>query len=251
MRALLYILAVSLSLTTGLFAVPATSGNAEATFAKANADFAAGRYAEAITGYESLVQSRQWNPALFYDLGNAYFRKGDPGRAILNYERALALDPNHAEARANLRLVRDQARALELATGPVESHLDYLTRDQYTWLAAVAFWGAVAILCGLYFARRRAVVWIFAFVTLAVIAAAAGGAVYVLETGTAGTDLAIVTKNNIQARLATAESAGTVLLLPAGSEIKILSTRGDWSYAALPNDLQGWIPAQSAERVRL
>jgi hypothetical protein len=42
-----------------------------------------------------------------------------------------------------------------------------------------------------------------------------------------------------------------VLLLPAGSEIKILSTRGDWSYAVLPNDLRGWIPAPSAERVRL
>jgi len=39
--------------------------------------------------------------------------------------------------------------------------------------------------------------------------------------------------------------------LPAGSEIKILSTRGDWIYAALPNDLRGWIPAASAESVRL
>ena len=57
-----------------------------------------------------------------------------------------------------------------------------------------------------------------------------------------------MTKKNIQARLATAESAGTVLLLPPGSEVKILSTRGDWCYAALPNDLRGWIPAQSAER---
>jgi hypothetical protein len=60
-----------------------------------------------------------------------------------------------------------------------------------------------------------------------------------------------VTAKNIQARLATAESAGTVLVLPPGSEIKILSTRGRWDYAALPNDLMGWIPAGSAERVRL
>ncbi len=57
----------------------------------------------------------QWNPALFYNLGNAYFRTGDLGRAILNYERALALDPSQPEARANLQLARDQARALELA----------------------------------------------------------------------------------------------------------------------------------------
>ena len=98
-------------------------------------------FPQAIKGYESLVESRQWNPTLFYDLGNAYFRKGDSGRAILNYERALALDPNHAEARANLQLVRDQARALELAPGWIESHLGFLTRDQYTWMAAVGLLG--------------------------------------------------------------------------------------------------------------
>ena len=84
--------------------------------------------------------------------------------------------------------------------------------------------------------------------------AIAGGAalvVYQLENGSSGSALAIVTKKNIQARLATAESAGAVLVLPPGSEIKILSTRGDWSYAALPNDLRGWIPSNGAERVRL
>jgi tetratricopeptide (TPR) repeat protein len=251
MRAFFFILASSLSLTISAFAALGAPANPESAFAKANADYAAGHFPEAVAGYESLVQNRQWNPTLFYDLGNAYFRKGDSGRAILNYERALALDPNHAEARANLQLVRDQSRALELAPGWIESHLGFLTRDQFTWLASAAFWGAAAIFCGLYFARRRPVVWIFALVLLAVISGAAAFAVYQLETGSAGADLAIVTKKNIQARLATAESAGTVLLLPAGSEIKILSTRGDWSYAALPNDLRGWIPAQSAERVRL
>jgi hypothetical protein len=60
-----------------------------------------------------------------------------------------------------------------------------------------------------------------------------------------------VTGKNVQARLATADNASSVLALPPGSEIKVLSERGDWIYAALPNDLLGWIPAKSAERVRL
>ena len=55
----------------------------------------------------------------------------------------------------------------------------------------------------------------------------------------------------MEARLATADNANTVLALPPGSEIKILSTRGDWIYAALPNHLHGWLPAKSAELVRL
>ena len=77
------------------------------------------------------------------------------------------------------------------------------------------------------------------------------GALYALETGRHGRALAIVTGEKIEARVATADNASSVLALPPGSEIKILSTRGDWIYAALPNDLRGWIPAGSAERVRL
>ena len=64
----------------------------DAEFAKANQEYAQGHFKEAIAGYEALVRAGQWNANLFYDLGNAYFRTRDFGRAILNYERALALD---------------------------------------------------------------------------------------------------------------------------------------------------------------
>jgi len=76
-------------------------------------------------------------------------------------------------------------------------------------------------------------------------------AIWQLERGSNGAALAIVTGKDIQARLATADTANAVLALPPGSEIKVLSTRGDWIYAALPNNLRGWIPAKNAEQVRL
>ncbi|MBA3833945.1 MAG: tetratricopeptide repeat protein [Chthoniobacterales bacterium] len=223
----------------------------EPAFIKANADFAAGHFPEAIKGYESLVKEHHWSASLFYNLGNAYFRVGDFGHAILNYERALALQPAQPEAQANLRLVRDQSRALELAQSWPEEHLAFLTANQYAILAAVAFWCAAFTLAGLVFAQRRPVVWIFILVLLCAITAGSVFAISAFESGRADRDQAIVTAQKVQARLATAENAGTVLVLPPGSEIKILSTRGQWSYAALPNDLRGWIPADSAERVRL
>src|ERR1700761_9587590 len=135
MRTLL-LLFVSLGLTTSVLA------DVNATFARADADYAAGKFSGAIKVYESIVVSRQWTPSLFYNLGNAYFRQDDFGRAILNYERALVLDPGHAEARANLQLARDRGRALELSPNWAEQHLDLLTLNQYAWLAAFAFWGA-------------------------------------------------------------------------------------------------------------
>ncbi|HYY14868.1 MAG TPA: hypothetical protein VE758_10600, partial [Chthoniobacterales bacterium] len=72
-----------------------------------------------------------------------------------------------------------------------------------------------------------------------------------LENGAQGKALAIVVAKDVEARLATADNAHSVLALPPGSEIQVLSTRGDWIYAELPNNLRGWLPAKSAELVRL
>ena len=247
-RQFLLLLVLAFCLTTK---VNAAAANPEETFAKANADYAAGNFKAAISGYEALVKAHHWSASVFYDLGNAYFRTKDFGRAILNYERALALAPGQPEAEANLRLVRDQTRALELTKSWPEEHLAFLSATQYAVLAAIAFWIAAFILGALLFWKRRPVVWIFALLLLGALVAASIFAVVTFDSGSSGRDLAIVTGAKVQARLATAENAGTVLVLPPGSEIKILSTRGNWSYAALPNDLRGWIPATSAQRVRL
>src|SRR3984893_1583787 len=124
-------------------------------FAKANQEYAAGDFNAAINDYEELVRSGRDTPNLFYNLGNAYFRKKDLGRAILNYERALALDPHHAEAQANLRIARDDARALELTPTKLERALAVATQNQYAVAVAVAFWVFAFSAVALSFGARR------------------------------------------------------------------------------------------------
>lgn len=223
----------------------------ESTFAKANQDYAEARFQEAAAGYESLVQSGHCNATVFYNLGNACYRLGSFGKAILNYERALALDPRHPEADANLRLARDEARALELRKDSIEHYASAATVKQYTIAAAVAFWLALFMTAHLFLSRRRSAGRIALIALSVLVGAVSVFGIVILENGTRGDALAIVTAKEIEARLATADNAKSVLLLPAGSEIKILSERGDWVYAALPNDQRGWIPSSSAERVRM
>jgi tetratricopeptide (TPR) repeat protein len=220
-------------------------------FARANQDYAQGNFKEAISGYETLVRSGQWSANLFYNLGNAYFRARDFGQAILNYERALALERHHPEAAANLQIARDEARALEMPQSWPERYLQIASLNQYVITAAVAFWMGLFCLVGLIFARRRsaAITTLLMFSLLVFVIAIL--AVYELDHGSKGRALAIVTVKDVQARLATADTANSVLALPSGSEVQILSTRGDWVYAALPNNSRGWIPAKSAEQVRL
>ncbi len=215
-------------------------------FTKGNAEFAAGKFRAAIADYNSVVASGDWSANLFYDLGNAYFRDGDFGHAILNYERALQIDRHHPEAEANLRIARDQAHSLELAPSLFEHYLNVGDANMLAIAAAVFFWLAViffivrargGLLIGAVFALLAAAVCVFA--------------VYIKENGTGGKQAAVVIPENIEARVATADSARGLLALPPGSEVLILQERGDWNYAALPNNQRGWIPATAAEKIRL
>ena len=237
--------------TLTFFLVVSGFAQADAEFSKANQEYAQGHFKEAISGYEALVRDGQWSATVFYDLGNAYFRAGDFGRAILNYERALTLERHHPEATANLQIARDEAHALELQPSRPERYLQFASVNEYSIAAAVTFWAAVFLLVGLIFSRRRSAAITSLFVVLLLIFAGSMCAIWQLERGSKGDALAVVTGKNVQARLATADTANAVLALPPGSEIKVLSTRGDWIYAALPNNLRGWIPAKNAEQVRL
>jgi hypothetical protein len=221
----------------------ATAGFAaeEGAFAKANQAYGEGRFGAAAAHYESLINSGTWNANLFYDFG----------QAILNYERALALEPRHPEAEANLQLARDEARALELRRDWIERYASFGTVKQYTIAAVIAFWCAVFLAAHVFFARRRSGGRIALIALSLIVGAASIFAIVTLENGTRGNALAVVTGKQVQARLATADTAKAILLLPAGSEVKILSERGGWLYVALPNDQRGWIPTNSAERVRL
>ena len=169
----------------------------------------------------------------------------------MNYERALALDRHHPEADANLRIVRDEARALELTPTLAERYLKFANVNQFTIASAIALWVATFCIVALIFARRRSgAVIALSIVSLSIFAVAVF-AIYELDNGSNGRALAIVTGMNVQARVATADNANSVLALPPGSEIRVLSNRGDWIYAALPNNLRGWVSAKSAEAVRL
>jgi tetratricopeptide (TPR) repeat protein len=234
-----------------LWSFVAPSTFAQTDFDKANQEYAQGHFAEAISEYEALVRAGQCSANLFYDLGNAYFRVGDFGRAVLNYERALALERHHPEATANLQIARDEAHALELQQSWPERYLQFASVNEYSIAASIAFWLAVSFIVMLIFARRRSATLIATLMFCLLVSAFAIYAVYTLERGSYGKALAIVTGKDVQARLATADTANSVLALPPGSEVKILSARGDWIYAALPNNLRGWIPAKDAQQVHL
>lgn len=73
---------------------------------KANDLYVATSYAQAIEVYEEISKQGYESATLYYNLGNAYYRINKIAPAILNYERALRLDPSNLDIQHNLKLAK-------------------------------------------------------------------------------------------------------------------------------------------------
>ena len=65
-------------------------------------------YKDAINIYETLIAEQGGSSSLYYNLGNSYYRDNELGKAILNYERALRIDANDEDTKANLEFVQSK-----------------------------------------------------------------------------------------------------------------------------------------------
>jgi tetratricopeptide (TPR) repeat protein len=77
---------------------------------------------------ESIATDGVQSGAIFYNLGNAYFKAGQFGRAILNYRKALPYRPRDPYLRANLK------QAIALAPGRLSNE------PSEPWWRHVLFW---------------------------------------------------------------------------------------------------------------
>lgn len=225
--------------SAGAFATPA------ATFDEANRLYDKADYNGARAGYEALINAGERRANVFYNLGNAAFRLGDKKQAFLAYERAVALDPGHPEAQANLRFLRRETGA-KLAVQPWAAQaFEWPSARAAAWLAAAGFWGLCLSLAPLLWKGRAALVPAV-FCTLAL---AWGGAVAAWD-GTRG-ELWIVTAQSASARNAPADGSPLQLALPMGSHVRLLQERGAWAHVRLPDGASGWIARDCAAPVRM
>ncbi len=71
---------------------------------QAKRHYIAQEYEKAAALYEQILAGGRESAGLYFNLGNSLFKSGDYVRAILNYERALLLDPRNEDIRFNLRI---------------------------------------------------------------------------------------------------------------------------------------------------
>jgi tetratricopeptide (TPR) repeat protein len=227
---------------------PATSG---APMAEANRLYEEGGFVEAAARYQALVDAGAYDGRLYYNLGDAYFKAGDLGRAILNYRRAQRLLPRDGDVAANLKLAR--AQTLDRIEIEDEGAVVEMVRRLIGWTtleeAAVAALTLWTILCGLgigailWQRRRRVLLYLGGTVALLLLLGVLSIGIKLLDERRQPP--AVVVAAEVDVRSGPGENYLTEFTLHAGAEVRLVERRGDWVRIALPGDLQGWAPSDA------
>jgi tetratricopeptide (TPR) repeat protein len=219
----------------------------ETTWERANAAYQSSKYDEAKVDYLQLVGSGHYSADLFYNLGNAWFKLGDQGRAILNYQRALILNPELDEAESNLRT---SLKIVGNDDQPTVRDRIGAYADYFPLVASATFW---LLAFSLFPACRKHGRFIISWRRLCVVA----GLLFLCSTalsiwigqGLKDPNRALVVDSAADLKYGPALSARSVESLQIGEEIRLISERSDWAFCRASSGNLGWIPTRKTERV--
>ena len=224
---------------------------------QANQFYIQGEYLQAINLYERILQEYGVSPELFFNLGNAYFKTHDIARAILNYERALRLNPRFADARYNLELA--QLRVLDNITPAepfflqrrINALVSSFTSNQWFYFSWVMFILALVGALLFVFGRSRSLrkgAFTTAVVVLCISALTLTFAV-VRKNQFQNQNDAIVMIGVIPVKNAPDRNATNLFELREGTKVRIRSTLGDWVEITIGDGRVGWVERRQIEQI--
>jgi len=237
---------------------------ANALFREANEEYAqdpaaaVDLYRRAALRYERIARDGGvQNGRLFYNIGNAYFRSEDIGRAILNYRRAESYipgDPNLAQNLAYARSRRQDSFEERQQTRVLQTllffHYDLApgTRAVLLALFSSLFWGlaAVKLLRSRWMPR-----WPLAVTGL--VAVLFAGSLAAEAAVGASRQSGVILAHEVVARKGDGASYEPSFTdsLHAGTEFVLVESRSDWRHVELPDGRRCWLPASSVGLLEL
>lgn len=219
-----------------------------ALYNEANSLYRQGDYPAARERYLQVVDSGVQDSRVYYNLGNACFKAGRIGEAILWYERALRLDPRDADIRANLRFANQLKKDREPAPEGIAAWFlgIYLspTLDELSLVFGLLLLAVFGLgVWRLWNRERPRALWrwlLLASSGLMVLAGAFLGArLYRQGQVVEG----IVIAAEATARSAPDEAHTAVFVVHEGTRVRLERREGDWVLIHLVTGMGGWLPA--------
>jgi len=220
-------------------------------FFEANQAYKNHQFQQAADGYHHLTENGVENGPVYYNIGNAYFRLGDLGRAILSYERARTLIPRDNDLAFNLSHARNQTQDAftDLQISSLSDFLGLGGLNRYE-----VFFGFIllnflffSLLCIRLYKKTE---WTYYLSIFLAIVISIGGCALALKWYTWASDNRAVILSEEVVVQAGPDSRDTVLFkLHAGTVVRVERTENDWTLLQLSKDKRGWAESNQLERI--
>jgi tetratricopeptide (TPR) repeat protein len=219
-------------------------------FFEAIQEYHAGHFDVAADTFSKIAGQGVVNDKLFYNLGNAFYKKNDPGRAILWYERALRLNPEDPDLKFNLEFARSQVK--DLGEDKPDALFRVLFFWKYAFSPAAIRWAAVI---------ANGIFWILLMVntlrgkrTSRLLAGVAGMGILIL-TATASVQYyenryvkkAVILSEKVAVRSGWSEVATELFALHAGTRVRVEQEERGYYRIYFSKGKIGWIKKEEAE----
>lgn len=206
-------------------------------------------YKGAIEQYEMLVKQGLSSYQLYYNLGNAYYKNNQLGKAIYNYELANKLKPNNEDIKNNLRVANektiDKIESKEnLFLGAIKSGLvNYFSTNGWAWISIISLFSALILVFTFFITQslrfKQITFFTSALFLIVFISSMALG--FSALHSKQSINYAIITSRETKIYDEPNTTSNSKFSLHDGTKISVIETNDEWTNIKLQNGNEGWV----------
>jgi tetratricopeptide (TPR) repeat protein len=226
-------------------------------FDKANLNYKEGKYQKAINVYQEIEANDAISSALFFNLGNSYYKVNNVANTIYYYEKALLLDPLNSDAANNLEFAKRMTidTIEELPKSFLQKiEFNYIQKFSYNQWAVFSVGFAMlftALFLLFYFSRissKRRLYFLTSLLSLVFFIFSI--TISYQQYGQAKTKkYGIILVSKVIVKNAPTLNSDEIFTLHEGTKIAILDAVDDWKKIALPDGKIGWTLSENLKEL--
>jgi len=222
---------------------------------QANEAYAKGDFQTAADSYEELLKTNGESATVYYNLGSSYYKLNKIAPSILNYERALLLEPGNSDIRFNLEIAKlktvDKIEPIGdfFLTEWFRDVQNLLSTDAWSKLSITCFILLIVCLFFFFFSRRVFIKKIGFYIGIALLIAVVLGNCFAYNQKKKLTQRteAIIFVPTTTIKSSPDTSGTDLFILHEGTKIKLKSKLGSWNEIVTADGNVGWIKSSEIE----
>jgi tetratricopeptide (TPR) repeat protein len=223
-------------------------------YTSANSLYKQNQFEQAAAAYEKILAQGYRTPEVYYNLGNSYYKQGNTGKAILNFERAKKLSPEDEDIAHNLKLTQLKTAdrivpVPQLAlTAAWNSFISSQSSKGWSYFALGYIWFTLLLFAIYLFIAKKRFVFVLGFLFF-LISIVSVSLAFKQSNTEENSDFAILLVENVNVKSAPDINGTDLFTIHEGIKFQILDVVGSWNKIRLADGKVGWIEKNLFEKI--